>query len=332
MKYLKLYESFTLPKYENDYKKIVSYKEEIKKKKSELWDMNTELNQMEIKMDNDHNLTKMLNSIFNKISEYLENNNLWVLEEDVDILEYIEKSKDILTGGSNLKCYIDVDEGDDNPKSKLIEEVVKYDEEWCFKTYDDYGDPFYSNFNDQYTITLYEIIKVLMSDNGVIEMINSKAFKSFNDINEGFVNKVLITTLLGIGALRGYPQSDTLVNKQIEQKIEMIDTDVNINDTINFIDSNEIVLGQKYEMSLLDEQFYTQFNRNLKGALTSLTKSASPISVQVFTFDNESAGLVKVPIINIDLYLMENLKISFFDSGWGDNYYNVFGFGITKKF
>ena len=33
MKYLKLYESFTLPKYENDYKKIVSYKEEIKKKK-----------------------------------------------------------------------------------------------------------------------------------------------------------------------------------------------------------------------------------------------------------------------------------------------------------
>ena len=178
----------------------------------------------------------------------------------------------------------------------------------------------------------YMIIKVLMSDNGVIEMINSKAFKSFNDINEGFVNKVLITTLLGIGALRGYPQSDTLVNKQIEQKIEMIDTDVNINDTINFIDSNEIVLGQKYEMSLLDEQFYTQFNRNLKGALTSLTKSASPISVQVFTFDNESAGLVKVPIINIDLYLMENLKISFFDSGWGDNYYNVFGFGITKKF
>ena len=118
--------------------------------------MNTELNQMEIKMDNDHNLTKMLNSIFNKISEYLENNNLWVLEEDVDILEYIEKSKDILTGGSNLKCYIDVDEGDDNPKSKLIEEVVKYDEEWCFKTYDDYGDPFYSNFNDQYTITLYD--------------------------------------------------------------------------------------------------------------------------------------------------------------------------------
>lgn len=329
MKYLKLYESFNLPKYESDYKKIASFREEISKKDFELRDMKVRLNQMETKLNKDHNLSEMIQHIFDKISSHLMEEEGWDNKDEKNILEFLRETQSILTNGIN-GIYIEVYDADrEDYIRELVDEIVYDGDKWCFRNFDNYGDPIYTSFDSQDTSTLYKILKTLMSESIVRLSLNKKLFR---DINEGFVNSILISTLLSIGALRGYPQSDTLINKQIEQKIEMIDTDVNINDTINFIHNNDIILGRKYDLSMLDEKFYDQFNRNLLDAIPSLTKTSSPISIQVFTFDNESAGLIQVPIINIDLYPIKNLKISFFDSGWGDNYYNVFGVGITKKF
>ena len=156
-----------------------------------------------------------------------------------------------------------------------------------------------------------------------------KRYSDFEKIEEGIFKNILLSTLLSLGVITSSDAGN--IDKDDKDKIEKVEEDRPVAEFIKFMKKKDITLNRKYSLKDIMMDFKRDTTYNFEDVLPKLNQRYSPISASVFTFSSKEAGLTRIPMATLDVNITDDLKISFWDSGWFPGS-NMIGGGISYKF
>lgn len=173
MKYIKIYESFKLPKYESDMEKYKKLHTEYLDTRNKADELGKKLDKLDTFIKNNNKLPDMINHILNKMSIVFKESNGY--DNRIDILE--QTSQELM---DNI-CNITVD-FNDTYGNNIYGEIdgihfSERDNEWVIDVgiIDDFC--LLSEFPSE---DLYQILKYLMDDDQVNSILNRDVMKKIN--------------------------------------------------------------------------------------------------------------------------------------------------------
>lgn len=177
MKYIKIYESFKLPKYESDMEKYKKLHTEYLDAQNKADELRKKLDKLDTFIKNNNKLPDMINHILDKMSITFKESNGY--DNRIDILQ--QTSQELSDNIYNI--FIDFDDLYGNNIYGDIYGIYfsERDNEWVISIGE--IDDFYP-LSELPSEVLYQILKYLMDDNQVNSILNRDVMKKINRVNK----------------------------------------------------------------------------------------------------------------------------------------------------